>query len=194
MAHNLTQLSLYHQHPQPTLAARLVAICLIAGLGLCVTPSTAQTDFSIASKGPDLAAQYKIEFDRWMLEAYEGDADAQFKVGVLYTNSQFREPDFEQAAYWYKQAARQGHVLAQYNLGHQYLTGQGVRKSEKEAMDWWQKAAEQDHALAQFNLGRANYLGIGMAQDHKRARYWFERATENGEPKSAQILDRKSVV
>ena len=123
-----------------------------------------------------------------MLKAFEGDADAQFKVGVLFTNDQFSPADNEQAVYWYTQAARQNHTLAQYNLGHHYLTGLGVQQSETQAMRWWLLAAEKDHALSQFNVGRAYYLGIGLESDHALARRWFTRAAQNGEPKSADIL------
>ena len=133
-------------------------------------------------------AQFDKELDKWMLQAYEGDRDAQFKVGVLFTNDEFITPDYEQSVYWYKQAARQGHVLAQYNLGHQYLTGTGVNRSETTAMSWWLKAAAQDHPLAQFNIGRAYYLGIGLEKDESQSRYWFERAALNKEPKSIEIM------
>ena len=148
----------------------------------------AQTEFEIKSDDANLEQEYRDELDKWMLRAYEGDRDAQFKVGVLFTNDQFDRPDFEQAVYWYKQAARQGHVLAQYNLGHQYLTGVGVAKNDQTAMQWWRQAAEQDHALAQFNVGRAYYLGIGLSEDHIQSKYWFERAAYNQEPKSIEIL------
>ncbi len=123
-----------------------------------------------------------------MLQAYEGDRDAQFKVGALFTNDQFQSADMEQAVYWYKQAARQGHALAQYNLGHQYLSGIGVKRNEAEAMKWWLKAAEQEHPLAQFNIGRAYYLGIGLKEDHSQSKLWFRRAAKNNEPKSIDIL------
>ena len=163
----------------------LLAVVLTAAWS---ATANAQTEFGIATSEENLEAKYKKELDHWMLAAYEGDRDAQFKVGVLFTNDQFSEPDYEQAVYWYKQAAHQGHPLAQYNLGHQYLTGQGVNKNENEAVSWWLKAAKQDHPLAQFNIGRATYLGIGLEKDEKEAKRWFERATANGEPKSAAIL------
>ncbi|NND82372.1 MAG: hypothetical protein HKN50_08085 [Gammaproteobacteria bacterium] len=173
----------------------LGALSLIAILGLALQPSlvspvVAQTDFNIKSKSSDLEKQYRQELDKWMLRAYEGDRDAQFKVGVLFTNNQFGEPDYEQAVYWYRQAARQGHVLAQYNLGHQYLVGVGVKKNDREAMQWWLQAAEQDHSLAQFNVGRAYYLGIGLPEDHEKSKYWFNRAASNQEPKSIEILQQ----
>lgn len=150
----------------------------------------AQTDLPGALQSGDKNAQYQEELDKWMLQAYEGNNDAQFKVGVLFTNKEFNTPDYEQAAYWYQQAAERGHVLAQFNLGHQYLTGQGVPRDEKIAMSWWLKAAEQDHGLASFNVGRGYYLGIGLQEDHELARYWFERAAQNKEPKSIDILEK----
>jgi len=162
---------------------------VLVGVGM-ITTSHAQTNFTIKANTPEIEAEYQKELDKWMLQAYEGDRDAQFKVGVLFTNEQFRKPDYEQAVYWYKQAARQGHVLAQYNLGHQYLTGVGAKRNETSAMTWWLKAAEQDHSLAQFNVGRAYYLGIGLDKDHDQSRYWFERAAQNNEPKSIDILEQ----
>jgi TPR repeat protein len=151
---------------------------------------SAQSDLNIEGNRTAQEQKYKSDLDSWMLKAYGGDKDAQFKVGALYTNTDFGEADYEQAVYWYKQAARQGHALAQYNLGHQYLTGVGVIKSEATAMKWWLEAAKRDHTLAQFNVGRAYYLGIGLEKDHKKSKYWFSRAAENNDPKSIEIMTK----
>ena len=165
-------------------------ISLIATLALLTLSSASysQNETAITLAPTSLESDYQNELDKWMLQAYEGDRDAQFKVGVLFTNDQFQSADLEQSVYWYKQAARQGHALAQYNLGHQYLTGTGVKRNEDEAMRWWLKSAEQDHPLAQFNIGRAYYLGIGLGEDHDQSRFWFRRAAQNNEPKSIDIL------
>lgn len=144
----------------------------------------------IKTNQQNLEKKFHDELDQWLVRAYEGDQEAQFKVGAMFANSQFNTPDYEQAVYWYTQAARQGHPLAQYNLGHQYLSGIGVEKSEKAAIQWWLEAAEQEHALAQFNVGRAYYLGIGLKENHDESRVWFERAAANGEPKSIDILKK----
>lgn len=178
----------------PTLfSSRIITTILKVALVMAMlltTPNTlwAQTDFDIRAESADLTSEFQKELDKWMLRAYEGDRDAQFKVGVLFANDQFGPPDNEQASYWYAQAARQGHVLAQYNLGHQYLTGIGVKRDENTAMHWWLKAAAQQHPLAQFNVGRAYYLGIGLEKDLQQAKLWFERASQNNEPKSTEIL------
>lgn len=168
--------------------AQLLIILLVLCTPLAVSHANNQTDTQQATTVDQQS--YRDELDKWMLRAYEGDRDAQFKVGVLFTNDQLAAPDFEQAVYWYKQAARQGHVLAQYNLGHQYLTGAGVEQSNTQAMQWWLQAAKQNHPLAQFNIGRAYYLGIGLAEDHSQSKYWFQRAAANDEPKSIDILNQ----
>lgn len=175
-----------------SIAAKITALlrrwCLVLALTFYWGASNAQTDFDIRADSPNLEAEFTKELDAWLLRAYGGERDAQFKVAVLFANDQFRAADHEQAAHWYKQAALQGHILAQYNLGHQYLTGLGVERDEANAMQWWLKAATQEHALSQFNVGRAYYLGIGLETDHKKARHWFERASKNNEPKSTEIL------
>jgi len=143
---------------------------------------------STSSANPNTKTQFKEELDAWVLRAYEGDRDAQFKAGVLYTNDQFATPNYEQALYWYKQAAKQDHILAQYNLGHQYLNGLGVEQSTTAAMSWWLKSAELGHSLSQFNVGRAYYLGIGLPENQQNAKYWFAQAAKNKEPKSIEII------
>jgi len=161
----------------------LLTFILVSPLSLAIAETQVinNTELSLKQK-------FQEELDTWVLRAYEGDRDAQFKVGVLFTNDQFSQPDYEQAVYWYKQAARQDHILAQYNLGHQYLNGVGVKKSIETAMQWWLKAAKLGHALAQFNIGRAYYLGIGLPENQQEAKYWFQQAANNQEPKSLEIL------
>ncbi|GHA12560.1 hypothetical protein GCM10008090_23090 [Arenicella chitinivorans] len=165
-------------------------VSVLLGIALTLSNAQAQNRQLPRTSADILQAEHQKELQKWTVKAYEGDPEAQFKVGVLYTNAQFSEPDFGQAVYWYKQAARQGHVLAQYNLGHQYLTGVGVKKSDVTAMQWWLKSAAQDHALSQFNIGRAYYLGIGLTKDLDESRRWFERAARNHEPKSIEILEQ----
>ena len=50
-----------------------------------------------------------------LLAAYEGNPEAQFQLALTYSK---QATNYKLAAYWYKQAARQGMANAQYNLGH----------------------------------------------------------------------------
>ena len=48
--------------------------------------------------------------------AQQGDAEAQFNLGLMYYNGQDVHQDYAEAVKWYRQAADQGYVKAQYNL------------------------------------------------------------------------------
>ena len=53
-----------------------------------------------------------------LLKAKQGDPDAQFALGerYFYRNRDVSQDD-EQAVYWYRKAAEQGHANAQFALG-----------------------------------------------------------------------------
>src|SRR3990172_7650549 len=58
--------------------------------------------------------------------AEQGDALAQYNLGVMYENGQGVPQDYAEAVKWYRKAADQGVALAQSNLGFAYANGQGV--------------------------------------------------------------------
>ena len=58
--------------------------------------------------------------------AAQGDARAQFNLGLMYANGEGVAEDDSQATEWYRQAAAQGDTQAQFNLGWMYATGEGV--------------------------------------------------------------------
>ena len=51
------------------------------------------------------------------IAAEQGDADAQFNLGVLYKNGRGVAVDAVKAALWFRLAADQGHASAQFSLG-----------------------------------------------------------------------------
>ena len=85
--------------------------------------------------------------------AEQGNATAQFNLGVLYANGQGVPQDYQEALKWYRKASEQGDAGAQNNLGVMYDKGHGVLQDYAEARKWYRKAAEQGHAGARFNLG-----------------------------------------
>ena len=91
-----------------------------------------------------------IDFNQILAQAKAGDKQAQYNMGVYYTQV---ETDYKQAVKWYKKSAKQGYMYAQFNLGHCYEKGQGVSVNYKEAAEWYEKAAAQGDAYAQNNLG-----------------------------------------
>src|SRR5271165_4298146 len=90
---------------------------------------------------------------KWFHEAADqGNALAQFQVGVAYAGGQGVPEDQAEALKWFHEAADQGNALAQYALGLLYYGGQGVTKNYAEAAKWYRKAADQDNADAQYSL------------------------------------------
>jgi uncharacterized protein len=82
--------------------------------------------------------------------ANDGDASAQFNLGLMYLTAQGVQQDDAAAALWFRKAAEQGYVLAQTNLGVLYRDGRGV--AQDEACCWNITAARiVSHGLTRTN-------------------------------------------
>ncbi len=127
--------------------------------------------------------------------AAQGDALAQFQLGVSYANGQGVKQSSEEAVRWYRRAAEQGDAVAQFNLGVRYDNGQGVKQSYKEAARWYRRAAEQGHARAQSNLGVLYAGGQGVPTDVIRAYMWLTVAVEGstGDDQQTTIKNQTAV-
>jgi hypothetical protein len=68
--------------------------------------------------------------------AGQGDADAQWQIGVRYHNGEDVPRDDTQAMQWFLRAAEQGHVTAQATLGAYYWAGRGVPQDLSKAYFW----------------------------------------------------------
>lgn len=79
-------------------------------------------------------------------QAEEGDADAQYSLGLVY-ESLFSPAAYDEAARWYEQAAAQNHVSAQKNLAFLYEQGLGVRKDPLKAVNLLRLAGGIDDEL-----------------------------------------------
>jgi TPR repeat protein len=112
--------------------------------------------------------------------AEQGDADAQFLLGVMYDEGWGVAQDYAAAVRWYRKSAVQGDASAQYNLGLMYNNGQGVPQDYAAAVRWYRKAAAQGYADAQFLLGVMYDEGRGVAQDYAAAVSWFRKAAAQG--------------
>jgi TPR repeat protein len=120
-----------------------------------------------------------------LIKAEQGDAEAQYGLGLMFGNSPGETQDFVQAAQWYLKAANQNHSLAQFNLGIMYAKGQGVALDAVEAARWLQRAADLGDAGAQFNLGlirhRDSVSGGSVAAESRIEAYkWYHLAAEQG--------------
>jgi len=114
--------------------------------------------------------------------ANDGDASAQFNLGLMYTTGQGVQQDNAAAALWFRKAAEQGYAPAQSNLGTLLLYGRGVAQDDNEAVVWFRRAADQGDAVAEFLLGNQYASGKGVPQDYSEAMIWFQKAAEQRHP------------
>jgi len=119
-------------------------------------------------------------FESIKREAERGNADAQYKLGVMYANGQGVTRNDAEAVKWYAKSAGQGHAGAQIDLGFMYFNGRGVAQNDAEAVKWYKKAAEQGNAVAQYNLGFMYANGRGITQNDAEAVKWFVKSAEQG--------------
>ena len=116
----------------------------------------------------------------WRPLAEQGNATAQYNLGLMSENGRGMPKDSVNAVKWYRMAAEQGHANAQNNLGFMYANGQGVPQDYGEAMKWYRRAADQRLAGAQYNLGLMQAYGEGVPHDTVSAHMWFNLAAAHG--------------
>jgi hypothetical protein len=85
-------------------------------------------------------ADPKIAFKIWESAANAGDADAQRRLAQIYEMGLSGEPDYKNAALWYRKSAEQGNQAAAMALAALYESGLGVAKDPEEARRWYERA------------------------------------------------------
>ena len=80
--------------------------------------------------------------------AEQGDAEAQYNLGVRYHFGEGVAQDDQQAVAWFRKAAEQGHANAQLKLGVSYAQGEGVTQDYQQAYAWLSVAAANGYSGA----------------------------------------------
>ena len=108
--------------------------------------------------------------------AEQGDAKAQFNLGVIYYNGKGVTQDYTEAIGWFRRAAEQGPAQAQFALGLAYAQGKGVPLDYPKAIEWYRLASGQGDADAQYNLGLMYTDGLGVPPDYIAAYTFLDHA------------------
>jgi len=150
---------------------RLFRPLLILALSLVAAPALAT---------PDRTA----EIARLAPLADKGDADAQYRVGVLQADSQ----NLPEAARYYRLAADQNHHEAQARLAMLNCNGQGVPKSADECIRLYRLAADGGVTQAQVNLAARYLTGDGTSTNHGEAARFARLAADKGDSTGQLLL------
>ena len=153
------------------------------------TKTTSLHDIEASSKVPsEPAEEFAETYWEQLVLAEQGDADAQFNLGLMHVNGQGVPVDYSEGLKWYRLAAEQGDADAQFNLGLMYVNGQGVPLDYSEGVKWYRLAAEQGDADAQTNLGLMHVNGQGVPVDYSEGVKWYRLAAEQGNPNAQNNL------
>lgn len=134
-------------------------------------------------------------FEETKISAEQGDAKAQFNLGMIYYTVKGPHKDTKKAFYWFTKAAEQGNADGQFLLGALYNYGNGTPVDYKKALYWYTKAAKQGNYRAHENIymiyshkdGGAFHKG-GIPKNNKKAFYWLTKAAEQGDGDCQFIL------
>lgn len=107
---------------------RIAMLCLFTVIS---TAATAGFDEGLTAYNNK---EYAAAIKEWQPLAEQGNASAQFNLGLMYHEGRGIEKDGKQAAYWYGKAAEAGVLDAQFNLALLYEAGGGVPQDYYEAV------------------------------------------------------------
>ena len=98
---------------------------------------------------------YATAIKEWTPLAEQGNAIAQYNLGVMYERGWGVVQNYKTAVKWYTLAAEQGNASGQHNLGGMYGNGDGVLQNYIYAHMWYNIAASSGASNAAENRTKA---------------------------------------
>ncbi len=127
---------------------RGAAIFLLA-LGLLVWPASGKAQTRTDDCSDLFAAKlYTVALTACQAQAEAKDAAAQFTLGLMYYFGQGTVQDEAKAFFWFKKAAKAGHLGAQNNVGYFYFNGKAVPQDYVRAYVWFSLSAASGYTEA----------------------------------------------
>ena len=99
--------------------------------------------------------------------AAQGDAKAQYNLGVMHRDGQGGPQDFTRTRELYELAAPQGYAGAMVGIGLMYMAAQGVEQDLNEAMRWLLKAKAHGAAVSEQMAVVMEARKLQNAQSHE---------------------------
>ncbi len=130
------------------IAIGLVAVALFVG-----SMTAHAADYSVGVKAYD-RGDYATAMRIFRQLADQGNADAQYNLGVMYDKGRGVTQDYAAAVRWYRKAAEQNHADAQTILGFMYEKGRGVTRDYVQAHMWYNLARARGQKIARKNRDR----------------------------------------
>ena len=141
---------------------------------------------SLAHKQDKNGAMYLESYQSELIEAAkttklladQGNADAQYNMGVYYFYGDGVEQNYQQSFDYFKLAAAQGNIDAQYNLGELYYLGRGTAQNYKESARITKILADKNDVDALIHLAMLYKKGIVYPKDTNMTVKYLELAAK----------------
>ena len=117
----------------------------------------------------------------WTPPALEGNAEAQFRLGLMYRSGRGVARDPKMAVRWFKLAVDKHHIGASLSLAQLYMDKAGGNYDPETALGLLRDVADQGVIEAQRYLGELYRKGGDVAQDFDEARRWYQLAAAKGD-------------
>ncbi len=152
---------------------RYATMLLAAVVVLVAAPACTDSGQEAYDRG-----DYATALKEWRPLAEQGDAEAQYNLGIMYREGHGVLQDDKEAVRWYRLAAEQGYAKAQSSLGLMYANGRGVPRDYVQAHLWANLAAAQGHELARINRDRLTkqMTAAQLAEAQRLAREWTPKS------------------
>lgn len=144
-----------------------------------ITPERILDERRLIAENESLTEEYRTRlaskefwanFDELTENAMGGDVTAQYTLGEMYYYGDEIERDFEQAVFWFKEAAKQKHPDAMYSLGICFVNGEGVERNTDTGTGFIRQAAKLgSKAAKQYVAGEKRAATAAAASANKKA-------------------------
>ena len=108
-------------------------------------------------------------FQTNLVNAKNGEAQAQYAVGEMYRRGKGIEASDKEALNWFMHAASQGDLRASYKVAYIYLHSTTVSQAPQKALPWLEISAKSGYPPAQYELGLLYTSHNGVKKDNARA-------------------------
>ena len=131
--------------------------------------------------------QFKAH-DLFMEAATREVPPAMYEVALMLERGLGCQQNYSEAAFWYEEGAKRGHVQSFNNLGVLYKEGHGVEADDARCFICFSRAAEAGLAEGLYNLGQLYDQGVGCEADHDMALDYCRKAAYKGHEKAKAII------
>lgn len=116
----------------------------------------------------------------WLRKAVDqGNADAEFLLGLCYEHGQGVPQSTWEAKKHYESAGEHGNSMGYLQLGALYANENSPIRNLPSAFGWYMKAAQDNNAQAQVTVAYMYMSGQGVMQNLSEGLKWLERACGN---------------